>query len=320
MRRTGTLLAAVAALALALGPAIAEARPGGGFSSGSRGSRSYSAPPTTRTAPAPAQRFDRTETTPARPAQPGVGTSQPRPGQGSFAQRNPFMTGLMGGLLGAGLFGLLAGHGLFGGGFGFAGLLGLLIQIALIVLVVRLVMGFIRRRQQPATAGAPFSMARDNMDGIRGAAPGRPAGGGVPPVATGPVEIGPADYEAFERLLGEVNAAWSRQDLEALRRLSTPEMTNYFAQDLRDLQARGWQNVTRDVRLESGDLAEAWHEGGRDYATLAMRFSLVDVTTRLSDGAVVEGHPSERQTATEVWTFVRYAGEPWKLSAIQQAG
>ena len=39
---------------------------------------------------------------------------------------------LMGGLLGAGLFGLLSGSGLFGGLSGLAGMLGLMLQIALI--------------------------------------------------------------------------------------------------------------------------------------------------------------------------------------------
>ena len=33
-----------------------------------------------------------------------------------------------------------------------------------------------------------------------------------------------------------------------------------------------------DVRLLQGDLAEAWREGGREYATLAMRFSMIDAT------------------------------------------
>jgi predicted lipid-binding transport protein (Tim44 family) len=50
-----------------------------------------------------------------------------------------------------------------------------------------------------------------------------------------------------------------------------------------------------------------------------MRFTLVDVT-RAKDGSVTEGHPTERQTATEIWTFVRFQGEAWRLSAIQQTG
>ncbi len=42
----------------------------------------------------------------------------------------------------------------------------------------------------------------------------RPAGGGPPPI-----QIGPQDYQAFEQLLQAIQAAWSRQDLNALRAL-----------------------------------------------------------------------------------------------------
>jgi predicted lipid-binding transport protein (Tim44 family) len=143
--------------------------------------------------------------------------------------------------------------------------------------------------------------------------------GGAAAVSSQPLDIAGADFEAFGQRLLEINAAWSRQDLATLRRLSTPEMERYFAQDLSDLQARGWTNVTRDVQLEAGDLSEAWTENGQDYATVAMRFSLVDVTTDAT-GKVVEGHPTERQTSTEMWTFTRRPGAQWVLSAIQQTG
>jgi len=325
MRRSASFLAAVAAIALALAPALADARPGGGASSGSRGGRTYSAPPTTNTAPGQARQFDRTMTEPSRggalatqPAQrPPIG--QPNPA-GGFFSRSPFMAGLMGGLIGAGLGGLLFGHGLFGGFTGFASFLGFLLQIALIAGLVWLVAGFLRRRSspagQPAMVGVPRgAMAREVHGNGGGYAPR--GGGGAAAGST--VTLAPADFEAFERTLKEINAAWSRQDLSALQRLSTPEMAGYFRRDLSDLEARGWRNETRDVRLEQGDLSEAWREGEREYATVAMRFSLVDVTRRLSDGAVVEGDPERRTEAVELWTFTRVQGGPWLLSAIQQS-
>ena len=314
MRRPAFLLAAAAALALALAPALAEARPGGSVSSGSRGSRTYSAPPPTQTAPGAARPMDRTMTP---PSQPGVAGAPARPGMATPAPqaRSPFMTGLMGGLLGAGLVGMMMGGGMFGGASGFAGFLGFLLQIALIGGIIWLVMRLIRARR-PALAGGPQSMARAMQPPPQamGAAGGLAAGA----AATRAVTLRPADYQAFERLLMEVNTAWSRQDVTALRAVSTPEMTNYFAQDLRDLQTRGWRNETRDIRFEQGDLSEAWHEDGQDYATLAMRFSLLDATF---DGAgrVVEGSTTDRQTTTEIWTFVRGAPSGrWLLSAIQQ--
>ena len=50
------------------------------------------------------------------------------------------MSGLMGGLIGAGIGGLLFGHGFFGGMAGFGGFFGFLIQIFLVVMVVRWLM------------------------------------------------------------------------------------------------------------------------------------------------------------------------------------
>ena len=103
--RKARFLAGFAALALALAPALAEARPGGGFSSGSRGSRTFNAPPATRTAPGGgANTFDRSDmsrggmnqATPARPP-----SYTPAPAGSRFG--GGFMGGMMGGLLGAGL-------------------------------------------------------------------------------------------------------------------------------------------------------------------------------------------------------------------------
>ncbi|MBB5694251.1 Tim44 domain-containing protein [Muricoccus pecuniae] len=332
MRRRARLLAAFATLALALGPAIAEARPGGGFSSGSRGSRTYSAPPSTRAAPGTATPFNRSEAPRQAPGTTAPGYAQPRPAP-SYTTPNRggmfgggFMSGLMGGLLGAGLVGMLFGSGAFGGMSGGAGFLGFLLQLGIIAGLIWLVLRVLRNRRaapvgQPAMAGAgaggpmggPASgrFARE-MDGTAG-------GGGAGRVAAQPIQVGQADFSAFEQSLVRINEAWSRRDMAALGRLTTPEMARYFQGDLRDLEARGWQNETRDVRLEAGDLSEAWAEGGLEYATVAMRFSLVDVT-RDARGQVVEGDPNARQTTTEVWTFVRRPREPWLLSAIQQTG
>jgi predicted lipid-binding transport protein (Tim44 family) len=328
MRRPSFALTALAAAALALAPALADARPGGGASSGSRGARTYSAPPSTGTAPSQARQFDRTMTEPSRGGAVAQQAQRPPIGQpnpaGGFFSRSPFMAGLMGGLIGVGLGGLLFGNGLFSGFTGFASFLGFLLQIALIAGLVWLVVGFLRRRSsagQPAMAGVPRGAMAREMHGNGGGYNARGGASGAAPAAAGSaITPTPADFEAFERNLKEVNAAWSRQDLPALQRLSTPEMAGYFRRDLSDLEARGWRNETRDVKLEQGDLSEAWREGERDYATVAMRFSLVDVTRRLSDGAVVEGDPDRRTEAVELWTFTRVQGGPWLLSAIQQTG
>jgi len=309
MRRSSHAVAAVAALALALAPGLAEARAGGGGSFGSRGSMTWSAPPTTRTAPYSAAPMERSMT-PNAPS-PGFGAPAPAFG-GGFGARSGFMSGLMGGLIGAGIGGLLLGHGFFGGGLGFGGFFGFLLQIFLIVLLVRFLIRLFRSRS-PALAGGPNIFARGGSPG-----PG-PAGGGSGGAAgPPPIQIGPQDYQAFEQLLQGIQAAWSRQDLNALRGLVTPEMLSYFGEQLAEQASRGVRNEVTDVRLLQGDLAQAWGEGNREYATVAMRFAMIDVT-RDASGRIVDGSPSEHVTATELWTFVRAPGGRWILSAIQQA-
>jgi predicted lipid-binding transport protein (Tim44 family) len=313
MRRTSVLLAALAALALLLTPGLADARAGSGGSFGSRGSRTWSAPPSTNTAPSGGQTMQRSMT-PNSPS-PGPGFGAPGAAQG-FGGRSPFVSGLMGGLIGAGIGGLLFGHGfLGGGGLGFGGFLGFLLQIFLIVMLVRFLLRWFRNRT-PATAGGPGMFARGGFPGGFGGGGGGGGGGGAP--AGPPIAIAPADYQAFEQLLTAVQAAWTASDLSAMQRIATPEMVSVFAEQLAEQTSRGVRNSVTEVRLLQGDLSEAWAENGREYATVAMRFSMIDVT-RDAAGRVVDGSPQEHVTATELWTFLRVPGGHWVLSAIQQS-
>ena len=308
MRRTSSLLAAVAVAALALTPAVADARAGGGSSAGSRGSRTYSAPPATNTAPTTAAPMERSAA--QRPVGAPAGAAQ----QGG-SRFGGFGAGLMGGLLGVGLGGLLFGSGLFGGMSGIVGLLGFALQLALAFFVIRwLVRRFMGNRQPAMAGGAPDMFARNAQP--QPAA--RLMGGGVARPAAAPVEIVEADYQAFDRLLNQVQAAWTARNLPALRAMATPEMAGYFEEQLAAQNARGVRNEVTAVKLEQGDLSEAWREGGTEYATVAMRFSMIDVT-RDASGRVVEGNAGQRTMATELWTFVRTVGRPWAVSAIQQA-
>jgi predicted lipid-binding transport protein (Tim44 family) len=309
-------VAAVAILAaLVLIAGEADARGGGGKSFGSRGSRTFSPPPVTQTAPRPASPMERTMTQPSqqRPAAGAQTTGQ----AGGFFNRPGFMGGLFAGFLGAGLLGMLFGNGLFGGlGAGFASMLGLILQIALLVLVARLIWNWLQRRNAGGYATAAGPSLRDMNGGgtndyMRGT-----SGGALP--TAGHAEIQEDDFNAFERLLGEVQAAYSAEDLGKLRGLVTPEMLSYFAEQLADNTSRGVINQVSDVKLEQGDLAESWREGPVDYATVAMRFALIDKTTDRATGKLVEGS-DQKTEATELWTFMRSPGGKWILSAIQQA-
>jgi predicted lipid-binding transport protein (Tim44 family) len=296
------LAAIVTALTLVAGDA--HARVGGGGSFGSRGSRTFSAPNATRTAPS-ASPIERSITQPSRPSTPLGAPSRP----GLFG--GGLFGGLAAGFLGAGLFGLLFGHGIFGGMGGFASLLGLLLQVALIVWIAKMLFAWFQRRNSPAMASGPSG-------GMHGFGPlGAGMFGGGSAEAAQPVTIGPSDYDAFERLLGDIQAAYSAEDLNGLRAHVTPEMLSYFSEQLSENASRGVVNRVSNVRLLQGDLSEAWREGNSEYATVAMRFALTDSMVERASGRVVEGGaPSE---VTELWTFMRVRGGEWLLSAIQQA-
>lgn len=315
----------VVALSLALpamivASSIADARVGGGRSSGSRGSNTFSAPPSTSTAPNAARPMDRTM---AQPGSPGMGA----PAAGAAAKGGFFnrpgmgmMGGLAAGFLGAGLLGMLFGGGLFSGLGGLSSMIGLLLQVALIGGIIWFAMSWWKRRNAtPATASAyagPAQGASPPQNGPH-ANYRQSTGFGVGANAA-PLEIVPDDYEAFEKLLGDVQAAWSNEDTVKLHTLATPEMVSYFTGDLQANSAKGVVNKVSQVKLLQGDLAESWREGETDYATVALRFALVDKTMEKASGKVIDGSDTPTE-ATEVWTFSRRRGESWELSAIQQA-
>jgi predicted lipid-binding transport protein (Tim44 family) len=311
-RARGIVQAIAVTLALAL-PVVAavssaDARVGGGFGSGSRGTRTFAPPPSTSTAPGGAQPLNRTFT---QPGSPGIGA--PASAGGGFFNRpgRGLLGGLAAGFLGAGLLGMLFGGGMFGGLGGLSSIFGLLLQIGVIFIVVRLAMSWWQRRHETAAAYAGPAAGPAASSSFR-TATGFGLGSG-----SAPLEILPADYEAFERLLGDIQAAWSNEDVAKLHTLATPEMVSYFTKDLEANRARNVVNKVSGTKLLQGDLAEAWREGDTDFASVAMRFSLIDKTVDRASGRLVEGseQPSE---VTEVWTFLRPRGSNWELSAIQQ--
>lgn len=309
------LCAVAAVLALGLSD-DADARAGRGFSFGSRGGQTFSAPPSTTTAPN-VRGIERSMT---QPGQPG-GTFAQRPATspvGGFFNRPGFLGGLFAGFLGAGLFGMLFGHGFLGGLGGFASLIGLLLQVGVVALVGYLLWTWWQRRNQPALASGPA--LRGYHSGDAPSAMGF-SGAGAPRArarASGTDEVGltPDDFNAFEKMLGDVQAAYSAEDLAWLRRLAAPEMVSYFAEELASNASKGVVNRVSDVKLLQGDLAEAWREGDTEFATVAMRYSLDDRMVDRESGRVVQGGPGE---ATEIWTFLRAHGGHWLLSAIQQS-
>ena len=328
VQRGRLMLTLAGVLALVL-TGVADARPGDRGSMGSRGSRTHDAPPATQTAPTPSQPIQRSQTSPNQvqprpnaPAQPAAQPARSRFGGGFFA-----------GLLGAGLLGALFGAGLFGSLGSLTSILGLLAQVALIGGLIYLAVQLVRRRREPALAGAGASepIQRSTHDFA-------PASYGTAPASSGlgldtgaslaaarssaqaqPVPIGPDDYAAFERALQDIQTAYGREDVAALWDFATPEMAGYFQEEVNESALKGVVNKISGVKLLKGDLSEAWREGSTEYATVAMRYALTDWKVDRASSRVVTGDPSKAEEAVESWTFRRDNGGLWKLSAIQQA-
>lgn len=280
---------------------MAEARRGGSF--GSRGTRTFQTVPSTNTSPNATAPVNRTMTNQQSTQQRNATTPiSQRPG-------GLFGGGILQGLFLGGLFGMFLGHG-FGGGLG---ILSLLFQI---LLVGGLVWFFFGRRRM-ATAGGPSSGPQVNPFGSGNDRQQR-ANPFAGPATGGAFQPDNRDLDVFETRLGEVQAAYSREDYGALRAITTPEMMSYLSEELGNNASRGLRNEVFDVKMLGGSVAEAWREGDSEYATVAMRYESRDVTRERQTGRIVSGDESLTET-TEIWTFVRERGGEWKLSAIQEA-
>jgi predicted lipid-binding transport protein (Tim44 family) len=287
----------------------AEARRGGSF--GSRGVRTYQTAPATPTSPTITAPVNRSMTAPS---------ASRSAAQTTAAQRAGWFGGgiggwIMGGLLFSGLFGLM-----FGAGFGgFGGFISLIFQVILIAFLFNLFFG---RRRQTAMAGAGNASAyqpRQDWPPSGGSSAPRANASGASQRAGRRDELGITDRDlgAFEQRLVDLQSAYAREDYDALRKITTPEMMGYLAEELGSNASKGLRNEVFDVKLLSGDISEAWREGNNHYATAALRYESRDVTRERSSGRIVSGDDNV-STTTELWTFVRHGTGPWLVSAIQE--
>jgi len=307
-------------------------RGGGSGSMGSRGSRTYEQnagkPIEQSTAPKP-----QAATPPATTASPAP-TAQSNP---SLIQRHPILTGIA-----AGVAGSWIGHMLFGatdstaktsedgeaGAASHASGFNTVDMLLLMIVAGGALYYFSRRRKPvPAFAGmnrraaAPGSLLEASSIGSSSrsssAAPFR--------TATVESETTAGDKAAFQQLLIDVQTAWSKQDLAALRRFVTPEMLAYFSTALAEQASLEVENHVEDVVLTKADLEESWTEAGTDFATAKLQWTARDYTVSTSKqpgqpGYLVEGSDHTPTDTTELWTFMRHQQAKWLLSAIQQVG
>jgi predicted lipid-binding transport protein (Tim44 family) len=343
MMNTTKLMAATIVIALIGVPTVSFAKArGGGFGGGySGGSRGYSGSESmgsrgSRTYDQNGAKPIEQSTTPRPSATPppsaaGGPTAQPAPAmQPSFMQRNPLLAGLA-----AGVMGSYIGHMLFGAtessarttdageavaetnkpaeGFGSTGIL-----LILMLLGAGAFYYFLKVRRSPT----PDFSGITRSSTFSGSLAAEPSATTLS-TATVDDEVTSADKAAFQQLLIEVQTAWSKQDLAALRRFVTPEMLSYFSTALAEQTSLDIANHVEDVVLLRAEVKETWTEDAIRYATIGLHWNARDYTVSLTKqrgepGYLIEGNEETPTEAGEVWTFMRYQNGKWLLSAIQQ--
>ena len=125
-------------------------------------------------------------------------------------------------------------------------------------------------------------------------------------------------------MLEKIQFGWNLGDIGRLRQHLSPEMVQYFSEELTANASQGVANKVEHVNMLEGDLIEAWSEATMDYATVRLKWSALDYKARLDrqpndPDYVVEGSATQPVEAEEVWTLTRARrGGHWLLSAIQQ--
>lgn len=306
----------------------AWARAGGGRSSGSRGSRSYSSPSRTYTSPQATQPAGRTSTSPQATQQTSpmaTPAAQPRP---SFWRT--LGAGALGGVLGGMLFSSF-GHG--AGGMGGSGIGGSGIGLFDILLIGAILYGiywFIKRKKQKEAAAVAYSSTGASTYAEPQASYGAVAGTeqvAADDLAAGLDHIRSMDPSFDEKRFHEfctdhffrVQGAWANRDMAGIRALLTEEMYGLMQADADKLRAEKKINKLDNIAVRSVEITEAWQEQGQDFVTVRFLANLLDYTTSES-GELISGSKTEPVKFEEFWTYTRpVGGGSWQLSGIDQA-
>jgi len=318
MKRTVALTSVMMMLlAVCLWTQDAWGRAGGGKSTGSRGSRSHSAPDKPGQSPSSAN----------QQAVPPASAQQPIPQRSGWSGLMGGITGfVVGGMIGSLLFGGMGG-GLFGG-------IGLM-EMLLIGGLLFFVFSYMRRRQQPAPAGTYGYMPAPSAETPSWRSESRDAStatmGTTATVSDLERGIGHIrqrdsafDLERFADTASDMffnlQAAWTARDMGSVRTLMSPEMYETMQQECDRRRAERRINRLENIAVRSAQVTEAWQESGQDFVTVHFLASLLDYTVEETSNQVLEGSRTEPVKFEEYWTFSRPIGpHPWQLSAIQQA-
>lgn len=296
--------------------ADAHARAGGGRSTGSRGSRSYSAPrPSYREQSQPRQQV---VPPPYQQAAPRPMPVQ-QPAGGSFFRS--MAGGIVGGMIGGMLFRSLGFGGGWGGGMGGSG-------IGLFEILLIAGIGYMIYRVVKSNS-ASYGQSYDQGGYSSGTytIPSQPYQPEVDDLEKGLAYVRQMDPSFDENRFNDnvmdiffkIQGAWMNRDLTPVGGLLTDEMRRVFQGDIDNLIREKRVNRLENIAVRNVEITEVWQEAGQDYITTLIYANLLDYTADDATGQVVAGSKTEPVKFEEYWTFSRNVGNnPWKLSAINQ--
>jgi predicted lipid-binding transport protein (Tim44 family) len=279
-------LVAVFLITTAITEQFAYARAGGGRSSGSRGSRSFSRP-----------------SSPSRQSQqPSRESTLPdTPPRGGFLRT--LGMGMAGGFLGSMLFrGLGFGNSDWGGGQG--GGIGLF-EILLLGGIGYMLFRFYKKRKEGSEEGIVAGSNKSDLSAIK-------------------MHDASFDETGFNDIVMDmffkIQAAWMNRNLSSVKSLLTDEMRDIFQSDIDSLLSSKKINRLENIAVRSVKITEAWQESEQEYITALIYANILDYTVDEKSGEVVNGSKTEPTKFEEYWTFTRPSQtNNWKLSAINQA-
>jgi predicted lipid-binding transport protein (Tim44 family) len=241
--------------------------------------------------------------------------------------------GVIGGLLGGMLFSGLGSAGAGGVGSGGIGLIHVLLFAGIGYLVYR----FVRKRKGESVAtdsgvgtNQPYQGAHEQREGTDFPASYRYENSqksGASAVYSGISHIQRTDpnfdeprfNETVTEVFFKVQGAWMHRDLSPVRELLTDNMMRILQAVVDGLRRDRQINMLESMAVRNVELAEAWQESGRDYATARIQASLLDYITEEATGIVVSGSKTTPIKFEEYWTFIRPVGNnAWRLCAIDQ--
>ncbi len=138
------------------------------------------------------------------------------------------------------------------------------------------------------------------------------------------IQLSESENKKFAEILVEVQNAWSNQDLDQLKKLTTPEILKYFSDSLRQNISQDIANKVENVELISIHTNESWREDEMEYATSILEWSAFDYMINLNkkpsdNDYIAQGNEKVMVITSEAWTFARYGSQgKWILSAIAQ--